>query len=280
MSGTLYVVATPIGNLEDITRRAVRILGEVSVVACEDTRRTRTLLTHLALATPAVSYHEHNEQSRSAELVARLKNGESVALVTDAGTPCISDPGYRLVREAAAAGIAVVPVPGASAAIAALSASGMATDAFLFVGFLPAKRGARRARLEELADVRESIVFYEAPHRIGAMLADVGDVFGDREAVVARELTKMHEEFVRGRIAEVAERLTAERHRGEFVVIVEGSTRPERSAEVDAMPIRERVADLETEGMSRMDAVKKVAKERGLPKRDVYRDVVGEDAAE
>lgn len=277
MSGTLYVVATPIGNLEDITRRALRVLGEVNVVACEDTRRTRALLTHFALATPTVSYHEHNETSRAVELVTRMLDGESVALVSDAGTPCISDPGYRLVREAAAAGIDVVPIPGASAGVAALSASGLATDAFLFVGFLPAKRSARRARLAELAGVRETVVFYEAPHRIGAMLEDLREAFGEREVVVARELTKLHEELVRGTVAEVAAKLTSERHRGEFVVVVEGATDRGAASDVDAIPARDRVAALEAEGLSRMDAVKRVAKERGVPKREVYREVVGDD---
>ena len=276
MSGTLYVVATPIGNLEDITRRALRVLGEVNVVACEDTRRTRALLTHFALATPTVSYHEHNETSRAGELVARMLDGESVALVSDAGTPCISDPGYRLVREAAAAGIDVVPIPGASAGVAALSASGLATDAFLFVGFLPAKRSARKARLAELAEVRETVVFYEAPHRIGAMLEDLGEAFGEREVVVARELTKLHEEIVRGTVAEVAAKMTSERHRGEFVVVVEGASDRGAASDVDAIPARDRVAALEAEGLSRMDAVKRVAKERGVPKREVYREVVGD----
>ncbi len=275
MSGTLYVVATPIGNLEDVTLRAVRVLGEVTVVACEDTRRTRALLTHLGLSTPAVSYHEHNETARAAQLVSRLLDGDSVALVSDAGTPCISDPGYRLVREAAAAGIDVVPVPGASACIAALSASGLATDAFLFAGFLPAKRGARRARLEELAGVRETVVFYEAPHRIGAMLEDLAEAFGPREVAVARELTKVHEETLRGTIAAVAAALAADRRRGEFVVVVEGAKAPDRKAET--MPIRDRVAELEAEGVSRMDAVKRVAKERGLPKREVYREIVDDE---
>lgn len=276
MSGTLYVVATPIGNLEDITRRALRVLGEVNVVACEDTRRTRALLTHFALATPTVSYHEHNETSRAGELVARMLDGESVALVSDAGTPCISDPGYRLVREAAAAGIDVVPIPGASAGVAALSASGLATDAFLFVGFLPAKRSARKARLAELAGVRETVVFYEAPHRIGAMLEDLGEAFGEREVVVARELTKLHEELVRGTVAEVAAKLTSERHRGEFVVVVEGASDRGAASDVDAIPARDRVAALEAEGLSRMDAVKRVAKERSVPKREVYREVVAD----
>ncbi len=280
MSGTLYVVATPIGNLEDITRRALRVLGEVKVVACEDTRRTRTLLTHFGLATPTVSYHEHNESSRAAELIARLLDGESVALVSDAGTPCISDPGYRLVREAAAAGIDVVPVPGASAAVTALSASGLATDTFLFVGFLPSKRSARKARLAELAGVRETIVFYEAPHRIGAMLEDLREAFGDREIVVAREITKLHEEIVRGSVSEVTAKLTAERHRGEFVVVVEGASDRGAASGDDAIPARERVAELEAEGLTRMDAVKRVAKERGLPKREVYREVVGDDSGD
>ena len=270
MSGTLYVVATPIGNLEDITLRALRVLKEVDVVACEDTRHTRGLLTHYAIGTPTISYHDHNARERAPRLVERLEAGESIALVSDAGTPAISDPGYRLISGAAERGIRVVPVPGPSAVVAALSASGLATDAFLFAGFLPPKQGARRARLAELAGERATLVFYEAPHRVAETLADMIDAFGDREAVVARELTKLHEELLRGPLSEVAAALGPERRRGEIVLLVAGAT---EQAVDDATPARERVAALEAEGLSRMDAIKRVARERNLPKRDVYREV-------
>ena len=271
MSGTLYVVATPIGNLEDITFRAVRVLKEADLIACEDTRHTRALLTHYGIGTATISYHDHNARSRAPQLVERLEAGESIALVSDAGTPAISDPGYRLISSAAARGIAVVPVPGPSAAVAALSASGLATDAFLFAGFPPPKAGARRERLAGLAAERATLVFYEAPHRIAETLADMLEAFGDREAVVARELTKLHEEIVRGRLSEVAERLGPERRRGEFVVLVAGA--PERARADSATPAAARVAELEAAGLSRLDAVKQVARERGLPKREVYREV-------
>ena len=198
MSGTLYVVATPIGNLEDITFRAVRILGEVDRIACEDTRQTRKLLDRYSIATPLVSYHEHNEQSRSDELLRDLLAGKSIALVSDAGTPLIADPGYRLVRKARQQGVRVTPVPGPSALLVALSASGLATDAFLFGGFVPPKKSQRRKLLEELKTSQATLVFYEAPHRILETLDDVAEVLGDRPIVLARELTKIHEEFLEG----------------------------------------------------------------------------------
>jgi 16S rRNA (cytidine1402-2'-O)-methyltransferase len=270
VSGTLYVVATPIGNLEDITVRALRVLREVELIACEDTRHTRALLTHFAIATPTTSYHDHNARARAPELIERLEAGASVALVSDAGTPGISDPGYRLVSGAAARGIPVVPVPGPSAAVAALSASGLPTDEFLFVGFLPPKAGARRARLAELAGVRATLVIYEAPHRVAATLADAVDVLGDRQTVVARELTKVHEEFLRGTLSEVAAALAPPRCRGEFVLLVAGAA----EEPVDtSRPVAERVAELEAAGLERMEAIKRVARERGLPKREVYREL-------
>jgi 16S rRNA (cytidine1402-2'-O)-methyltransferase len=271
VSGTLYVVATPIGNLEDITLRALRVLREVAIVACEDTRHTRVLLTHFAIATKTVSYHDHNARERAPELLARLEAGDDVALVSDAGTPGVSDPGYRLVSGAAERSIRVVPVPGPTAAIAALSASGLPTDQFLFAGFLPPKSGARRRRLEELARERATLVFYEAPHRIADTILDLREVLGDRRAVAARELTKMHEEILRGTVSDVADALDAGRQRGEFVLLVEGAT---ETAAADDTPIEERVAALEAAGLSRMDAIKEVARERGLPKREVYRRLV------
>ena len=220
MSGTLYVVATPIGNLEDITARALRVLREADVVACEDTRRTRQLLSHFAIHTPTVSYYEHNKLVRGPQLLRRLEEGGSVALVTDAGTPGISDPGFLLVRDARAAGAAVVPVPGPSAVVTALSAAGVPGDRFVFDGFLPVKPGRRLNRLKALRDLELTIVVYESPHRIVAALEAIGEVFGDREIVVARELTKQFEEIVRATPAVHLERLRATEPRGEFVVVI------------------------------------------------------------
>ncbi len=228
--GTLYLVATPIGNLEDITQRAVRILGEVQVIAAEDTRRTRRLLEHFGLATPIVSLFEHNERARIPGLLARLAGGDSVAVVTDAGSPGISDPGYPLVRAAAAAGFRVESVPGASAVIAALQVSGLPTDAFVFVGFLPPKSAARRRRLEELSERRETVVAFESPHRIDACLADLEVVWGDRPMVLARELTKLHEQVVRGTAREVRASLLAEQRRGEIVLVLGGRVRVRASS--------------------------------------------------
>ena len=228
--GTLYLVATPIGNLEDITSRAVRILGEVQVIAAEDTRRTRRLLEHFGLATPIVSLFEHNERARIPGLLARLAEGDSVAVVTDAGSPGISDPGYPLVRAAAAAGFRVESVPGASAVIAALQVSGLPTDAFVFVGFLPPKSAARRRRLEELSERRETVVAFESPHRIDGCLADLEAVWGDRPMVLARELTKLHEQIVRGTAHEVRASLLAEQRRGEIVLVLGGRVRVRASS--------------------------------------------------
>src|SRR6478672_5756579 len=197
MQAVLYIVATPIGNLEDITFRAIRILKEVDLIACEDTRHTRKLLSHYGIATQAISYHDHNEMARTEDLLARLRQGHSIAMVSDAGTPLISDPGYRVVSAAAAEGIQVIPIPGPSAAITALSASGLPTEAFRFCGFLPAKSGQRRSALEALIRETSTLIFYEAPHRILETLGDLRSILGNRQAVVARELTKLHEEFLR-----------------------------------------------------------------------------------
>jgi 16S rRNA (cytidine1402-2'-O)-methyltransferase len=267
--GTLYVVATPIGNLEDITLRALRLLKEVSVIACEDTRQTRKLLEHFGIATPAVSYHEHNEAARTRELLARLEAGDAVALVSDAGTPLISDPGYRLVEAAIAADIAVVPVPGASAALGALAAAGLATDQFRFCGFLPPKSGQRRKALEALAEETCTLIFYEAPHRILETLASIAEVYGARPVVVARELTKMHEEFLRGTAEEVRAALAARPAvKGEITLLV-GKGEPA----ADDTPLGEAVAALEAAGLDRMEAIKQVARARGLAKRDVYKEI-------
>src|SRR6266540_3224549 len=218
--GTLYVVATPIGNLEDVTLRALRVLKEVDLVACEDTRRTRGLLTHFDIRAPVTSYFEHNKLAKGEILLGALREGKSVALVTDAGTPGISDPGFLLVREAREAGIPVVPVPGPSAVVAALSAAGIPADAFVFDGFLPVKPGRRVHRLEALRELETTIVCYESPHRILASLEAIGQVFGETEIVVAREMTKQFEEIVRGTAAALRERFASGPVRGEFTVVI------------------------------------------------------------
>jgi len=267
MPGRLYLVATPIGNLEDITYRAVRVLGEVEVIACEDTRQTRKLLDHYGIAKPTISYHEHNEAGRAAELVERLVAGTSVALVSDAGMPLVSDPGYRLVRAAIEAGVPVEPVPGPSAALAALAASGLPTDAFHFAGFLPAKAGQRARALEALQDESATLIFYEAPHRVLEALDAIAEVLGPRPVVAARELTKVHEEYLRGTAAEVRDQLAARGSiKGEFTLLVGKAAAPAP----DDRPIGEAVEELMRAGMARMDAIKQVARRRGLSKREVY----------
>lgn len=270
MPGTLYIVATPIGNLEDFTYRAVRVLGEVSVIACEDTRHTRVLLDHYGISRPMISYHEHNEAERTAELVGRLQVGDSVALVSDAGTPLVSDPGYRLVAAATEAGIPVVPIPGVSASITALSASGLPTDSFRFAGFFPPKQSQRLRILEELKEDTATLIFYEAPHRIVQTLEDVEQALGARRVVVARELTKMHEEFLRGTPAELRAALTGrDAVRGEMTVLIAKAEGPV----VDDTPVAEAVRRLVAQGVPRMEAMKTVARVRGLAKRDVYKAV-------
>ena len=224
------MVATPIGNLEDITQRALRVLSEVDVVAAEDTRRTARLLERHGIRARMVSLFEHNERTRVRELIRRLRAGESVAVVTDAGSPGLSDPGYPLVRAAVAEDLRVESVPGPSAVIAALQVSGLPTDAFLFAGFLPVKRGARRRRLEELRERRETVVAFESPHRIGQCLEDLEELWGERPVALARELTKVHEEVLRGSAREIRAALTTEKHRGEIVLVLGGKTRAEARA--------------------------------------------------
>jgi len=282
MAGTLYLVATPIGNLEDITHRAVRLLGEVALIACEDTRHTRKLLNHYGIETRTISYHEHNERERAAELLRLIESGSDVAVVSDAGTPGISDPGFRLARLAIESGVRVVPIPGASALITALVASGMPTDEFFFGGFLPARSGARRARLTELRLFPATLIFYEGPHRIAATLKDALKILGEREAVVARELTKMHEEIARGRLSELAERFSSpENARGEMVLIID-RTEIKSEAETDnSVPsLGELVANLENEGLDHRAALKKAARELGLSRDEAYRRLVAERSQE
>jgi 16S rRNA (cytidine1402-2'-O)-methyltransferase len=265
--GTLYLVAVPIGNLEDITVRALRILRSVRRIACEDTRRTGKLLGLLGVERPPlIAVHDHNEDERSAAIIEAIQQGEDVALVSDAGTPTISDPGFKLVRAAIAAGVPVVPIPGVSAAITALCASGLPTDAFRFVGFLPKKQGARRERLIELSTARETLILFASPHRLDAVLADAAQVLGgDRPAVIARELTKRFEEFRRGSLAElVAEPGTI---RGEIVLLIGGASEVTPSA----TDLRTVVEGLLADGMSPSRAAKAAAMQTGARKSDAYR---------
>jgi 16S rRNA (cytidine1402-2'-O)-methyltransferase len=272
MPGRLYVVSTPIGNLEDITYRAVRILKEADWIACEDTRTTRRLLDHYGIETRTISYHEHNETERAAELIERIEQGESGALVSDAGTPLLSDPGYRLVHAAAQAGVRIEPLPGASALLAALVVSGLPTDQFHFGGFLPPKQGQRQRLLESLADESATLIFYEAPHRILESLEDIGAVLGIRDIVAARELTKMYEEVLRGTASEIAAALsTRDSIRGEFVILIGKSLAPP----VENVPIEDMIQALIAAGVERMEAMKTVARERGLSKREVYKLLSG-----
>lgn len=267
MPGTLYIVATPIGHLEDITLRAIRTLKDVDVIAAEDTRHTQTLLRHLSIDTPLTSYHEHNERAKTGQLVARLERGESIALVSDAGTPAISDPGYRLVVEATRLGIRVVPIPGPSALIAALSAGGLPTDGFNFRGFLPARKRERRSKLQEFRDNRYSIVVYEAPHRLKESLDDIREIFGDRRMVLARELTKLHEEILRGRISEVIAEVSQREIRGEVTLIIEGSSDVNPPSEE---ALRDEIAKLAGEGMRVKEIAEIIGEKYGYSKREIY----------
>ena len=232
--GTLFLVATPIGNLEDVSARALRVLREVDLVAAEDTRHTRRLLQHFGIEARVVSLHEHNERARATSLVERVRGGESVALVTDAGSPGIADPGFPVVRAAVAEGVRVESIPGPSAVIAALQVSGLPTDAFLFAGFLPPRGAARRRRLEELSRLRETVVVFESPHRIEACLADLETVWAQRPIALVRELTKVHEQVLRGTPREVREALRAEWRRGEMVLVLGGVTRASRAPRAPA----------------------------------------------
>ena len=283
MPGTLYVVSTPIGNLEDITQRAVRVLGEVDVVACEDTRHTRKLLNHYGITTKAVSYHEHNEQERAAELIQSLKSGLNVAIVSDAGTPGISDPGFRVVRMALEEGLSVVPLPGATAFVSALVASGLPGSKIFFDGFLPARSGARRTRLAELRSMPATLIFYEAPHRISDALRDAFEILGEREAVVARELTKLHEEIIRGRLSDLASRFSEgeQERRGEMVLLIDRNV---IASPVDdtspAVSIASLVAGYEAMGHDRRTSLKKAAKQLGISRDEAYRRMTAVRALE
>ena len=273
-TGCLYLVATPIGNLEDITLRALRVLREADLIACEDTRQTQKLLQHYAIHKEMVSYHAHNELMRAPELVIQLEEGAQVALVSDAGTPVVSDPGHRLVVLCLRHHIPVVPIPGPSAFVAALAASGLPTDEFLFVGFLPPRAGARRKKLDALKSEPRALVLYEAPHRLAETLADAADILGSRHAVVAREVTKIHEEFLRGSLPELRDAARKRAPRGEITLLIGPAVDGEAQA-VPAVSLKERVEQLEAEsGLDRKAALKQAARERGLGKRDAYKQLL------
>lgn len=273
-TGCLYLVATPIGNLEDITLRALRVLKEADLIACEDTRQTQKLLQHYAIHKELVSYHEHNELTRAPELVIQLEEGAQVALVSDAGTPVVSDPGHRLVAQCLRHHIPVVPIPGPSAFVAALAASGMPTEEFLFVGFLPSRAGARRKKLDSLKSEPRAIVLYEAPHRLLETLSDAADILGARPAVVAREVTKIHEEFLRGTLAELRDAARKRAPRGEITLLIGPAVEGEALA-VPPVSLKRRVEQLEAEsGLDRKAALKQAARERGLGKREAYKQLL------
>lgn len=271
MTGKLYIVSTPIGNLEDITIRAIRILKEVDVIAAEDTRHSRKLLNHYGITKPMISYWSEKEKVRSGEIIEKLHSGLSVAIISDAGTPGISDPGAVLIKRAIDEGIDVLPIPGPSAAIATLSVSGLATGEFTFIGFLPPKAVQRQKRLNELALEPRTLIFYEAPHRIFEALKDMEEIFGQRRAALAKEITKMHEEILRGTISEILDMLETRTIAGEYVMIVEGKKREGVTMD-EAL---EEVKSLIKRGKGRKEAVKIVAEQYGLSKKELYDKSLG-----
>jgi 16S rRNA (cytidine1402-2'-O)-methyltransferase len=277
-AGSLYIAATPIGNLEDITLRALRVLKEVDIVACEDTRHTAKLLARYGITTPRKSYHEFNEENRVPELIRLLREGKNIALVGDAGTPLISDPGYKIVSACRREGIAVIPLPGASAAVAALAASGLPSDSFFFAGFLPSRGAARRRRLEELAGIPATLILYEAPHRLPASLKDMAVVLGSRRAALAREITKIHEEFLCGTLDEILDTLRLRPEiRGEITLVIESGEGKGAEAAAPVFPesVREHLAEeMKKSGLSRNEALKAIARARGISRRDAYRQLI------
>ena len=276
MSGALYVIATPVGNLEDLSPRALRLLGEVDLIACEDTRHTRKLLSRFAIQTPTTSYHEHNEVSKTHELIEKLARGSRIALVSDAGTPLLSDPGYHLIHGCREQGIPVYPVPGPTAATAALSVSGLPTDHFFFQGFLPRRVSARRQQLETIGRLKATLVIYLSPHSVLTTLKRIREVLGNRQAFLGREMTKLHETHYPGNLEQILKQLQQEKPRGEYTLVVEGqhskTNQLGRSAKPDVLAY---VAGLRAlYGLSRKDAIQRASRELDLPKREVYRTVI------
>ena len=268
MAGVLYIVATPIGNLEDVTLRALRVLKEVDLIAAEDTRHTQKLLSHYDIRTPLTSYHEHNERTKARQLVERLLQGQNIALVTDAGVPAISDPGYRIIIEAISAGIQVTPIPGPSALTAVLSVSGLPTDRFVFEGFLPAKKKQRRDRLEALRGETRPLVCFEAPHRLLESLRDIHELLGDREVVVAREVSKVYEEFLRGLASEMIDKLAGREIRGELTLVIKGSA---GESPISEALLSAEIRKLKGEGMRVKEIAELLSERYGYSKKEIYR---------
>lgn len=266
MIGKLYLVATPIGNLEDITLRAIRILKEADIIAAEDTRHTLKLLNHLEITKPLFSYHRHNENVKTQYLIEKLKEGQNIALVSDAGTPVISDPGQEVVKEALQNHIEVIPIPGACAAITALIASGIEAKQFLFKGFLSLNKKLRKKQLDEIEQTKETVIIYEAPHKLIATLEDLNEKVGDRQVVLARELTKMHEEYIRGTVKELLEKI--ESPKGEFVIVIEG--KEEEEIDYSEISMEEQFDIYQDQGLDKKEIIKKIAKDRKLTKNEVY----------
>ena len=275
MSGKLYLVATPIGNLEDITLRALRILKEVDLIAAEDTRTTLKLLNHFEINKPLISYHRHNEEIKKDVLIEKLKNGENIAIVTDAGTPGISDPGEVIVKEAIENNIEIVPIPGACAAINALICSGLDTKEFSFIGFLPLNKKLRKEKLNEIEKETKTLIIYEAPHKLNDTLKDLKNILNNRKIVLARELTKIHEEFIRGKISDIIK--TIGEPKGEFVILVEGNSISKKNVDImnlNELSLEEHYKHYETQGFEKKEIIKKIAKDRNLPKNEIYKEFI------
>lgn len=268
MNGKLYLVATPIGNLEDITLRALRILKEVDYIAAEDTRNTLKLLNHFEIKKPLISNHRHNEEDRENSLIEKLKDGKNIAVVSDAGTPGISDPGEVIAKRAIEENIEVIPIPGACAAINALIASGLNTKEFVFLGFLPLNKKLRKEKLEEIKNENKTIIIYEAPHKIKDSLNDLKNIVGDRKIVLARELTKIHEEFIRGNIDEIIEK--SENLKGEMILLIEGNNEINNENILNNLSLEEHYNVYEKQGLDKKEIIKKIAKDRGVNKNEIY----------
>ena len=270
--GTLFVVATPIGNLEDITLRAIRILKEVDIIAAEDTRHSLKLLNHLEISKPLISYHRHNEDTRKDVLIKELKEGKNIALISDAGTPGISDPGEEVIKECIKQNISIVPIPGACAMINALICAGIDTAEFTFLGFLPLNKKNRKAKLDEIKNSNKTIILYEAPHKLKATLLDLSNILLDRQVVLARELTKIHEEFIRGNIQELLEKV--ENIKGEIVLIIDKGLPEEEKNNFLDMSVEEHYKFYEGKGFSKKEIIKKIAKDRNVNKNEIYKKFI------
>ena len=272
MSGKLYLVATPIGNLEDITFRAIKTLKEVDLIAAEDTRNTLKLLNHYEITKPLFSYHRHNEEIKKDVLIQKLKDGENVAIVTDAGTPGISDPGEVIVKEAIKNNIEIIPIPGACALVNGLICSGIDTKEFVFIGFLPLNKKLRKEKLEEISKETKTLILYEAPHKLNDTLNDLKEILKDRKIVLARELTKIHEEFIRGNIDEIIEK--SKNLKGEMILIIEGAEKQEKENSLNKLSLEEHYKFYEQEGLEKKEIIKKIAKDRGVSKNDIYMNFI------